>query len=105
MILEREPATEFEEIGTVQFVATFKRNSYELTKPDGVSESVGETTQKSSQKITDLIRADGKITIEELSEVLGISDRAVKKQLAKMKLEGVLRRVGPDKGGYWEIVS
>jgi len=24
MILEREPATEFEEIGTVQFVATFK---------------------------------------------------------------------------------
>jgi ATP-dependent DNA helicase RecG len=28
MILEREPATEFEEIGTVQFVATFKRKNY-----------------------------------------------------------------------------
>jgi ATP-dependent DNA helicase RecG len=82
MILEREPATEFEEIGTVQFVTTFKRNSYELTKPDRDGENVGETSQKSSQKssqkIIDLIREDRKITIEELSKELGISDRAVK---------------------------
>ena len=47
MILEREPATEFEEIGTVQFVTTFKRNSYELTQPD----SVGETDKKVRRKV------------------------------------------------------
>jgi predicted HTH transcriptional regulator len=32
MILEREPTTEFEEIGTVQLVATFKSKSYEQTQ-------------------------------------------------------------------------
>lgn len=30
--MEHEPATEFEEVGTVQFVATFRRKSYELTQ-------------------------------------------------------------------------
>ena len=31
---------------------------------------------------------------------LGISRRAVAKAIAKMQSEGILRRVGPDKGGY-----
>ena len=109
MILEREPATEFEEIGTVQFVATFKRKNNEVSPTlkvgEDVGEKVGESSQKSSQKIIVLISENMKITIEELATELGISDRAVKKQLAKLKQKDVLRRVGPDKGGHWEIVE
>jgi ATP-dependent DNA helicase RecG len=105
MILEREPATEFEEIGTVQFVTTFKRNSYELTKPDRVSEATQKSSVKSSVKILEAIRENNTVTAVELSQHLGLTLRAVEKQLAKMKLDGVLRRVGPDKGGYWEVIS
>ena len=109
MTLEREPATRFEEVGTVQFVATFKRNRYGVTKPGSAGENFCETTQKSSVKssvkIIEAIHENNTVTAVELSQHLGLTLRAVEKQLAKLKLEGVLRRVGPDKGGYWEVVE
>lgn len=101
MILEREPATEFEEIGTVQFVATFKRNSYELTKP----ERVGETTQKTTQKILELITANPSISRTQLAIEIGITADGIKYHLDKLRKEGVIKRVGPDKGGLWEIIQ
>ena len=44
------------------------------------------------------------ITIEELSKEIRISDRAIKKNISKLKQEGKITRVGSDKGGYWEII-
>lgn len=109
MILEREPATEFEEVGTVQFVVTFKRNSYELTKPVGAGGNAGEATQKSSEKSSEkilaAIAANPEISARQIAEAIGISPRGVEKQLDKLRRLGVIRRVGPDKGGYWEIVK
>lgn len=43
------------------------------------------------------------ITIAQLAATLGISDRAIKKQIAQLKAAGRIRRVGPDKGGHWEV--
>ena len=34
-----------------------------------------------------------------------ISRRAIAKTIAKLQAEGILRRVGPVKGGHWEIVE
>ena len=34
-----------------------------------------------------------------------ITARAIAKQIAKLKEEGKLKRVGPDKGGYWEVID
>ena len=68
----------------------------------------GDTTekssQKSSQKILELVAADDKITTQEMANKLGISRRAVAKTIAKLQSAGILRRVGPDKGGHWEII-
>ena len=104
MILEREPQTEFEEIGTVQFIVRFKRKSAE--QPAGGLRGIDtqKSSVKSSVKILDAIRENNTVTAVELSQQLGLTLRAVEKQLAKLKQEGVLRRVGPDKGGYWEVV-
>jgi ATP-dependent DNA helicase RecG len=112
MILEREPHTEFEELGT-HFIATFRRNSYELTNPIEFGEKYGETTQKSSQKtsvktsvkIIEAIRQNSDITIPELAELTGVTARSVERNVQRLQLENRLRRVGPDKGGYWAIVK
>jgi len=41
-----------------------------------------------------------------LAQALGdITENGVKYQLAKMKREGIIRRIGPDKGGHWEIIN
>ena len=40
-----------------------------------------------------------------MADKLGISRRAVAKAIAGLKAAEVIRRVGPDKGGFWEIVE
>jgi ATP-dependent DNA helicase RecG len=61
------------------------------------------TSQKTSQKIMELIMADPSITIESLARNLGITDRAIKMQIQNLKKKGLIQRIGPDKGGYWQI--
>ena len=45
------------------------------------------------------------VTIPELAERIGIGERAVKKNIANLQAAGKLRRVGPDKGGHWEVMD
>jgi len=45
------------------------------------------------------------ITTIELAEILEVSRRAIAKQIAKLKEQGKLKRVGPDKGGYWKVID
>ena len=35
----------------------------------------------------------------------GITEDGVKYQLNKLKKQGRIARVGPDKGGYWEVIN
>ena len=42
-------------------------------------------------------------TIPEIAEKLHRSDRAILLQINKLKEEGTIRRVGPAKGGHWEV--
>lgn len=81
------------------FTIVFKRpeESYE--------KRVYTPSQKSSQKILELAKESPEITIKELSDKLKISDRAVKKHIANLKKKGLLKRIGPDKGGYWGVVG
>jgi len=60
---------------------------------------------KSSVKIIELIIFNVHITIPELAENLGITTRAVEKQIANLKKQGIIERIGPDKGGYWKIIK
>jgi ATP-dependent DNA helicase RecG len=45
------------------------------------------------------------VTIPELSKMLKISTTAVENNIAKLKAKKILKRIGPDKGGHWEIVN
>ncbi len=69
------------------------------------SESAVKSSQKSSQKILEMLAGNSHITIKKMAAELGVSDRAVKKQIKGLKDEGRLRRVGPDRGGYWQIME
>ncbi len=63
------------------------------------------TPQKTSQKIVALMSENPKITRHELALFLSISEDAVKQQIAKLVEKQIIRRVGPDKGGHWEVLE
>lgn len=95
----REP--EFKESGLFFQVIIYKGSRKSSQKVSGKGSQ--KDSQKSSQKIFEAMKANPSITIYELSEMLGISDRAVKNNINKLKNEGMVKRIGPDKGGYWEV--
>ena len=70
-----------------------------------VSTKEEKSSQKSSQKILELIAQNPKITTTEMAETLGISRRSIAKQITNLKNNNQLRRIGPDKGGHWEVVE
>ena len=72
----------------------------------------GEPPEKGGEKLTQnqgrilvLIKKDPSIPARELAHKVGITQRKIEQNLAKLKQQGRLRRIGPDKGGHWEIVK
>jgi ATP-dependent DNA helicase RecG len=61
--------------------------------------------EKSSQKILVLIESNPIISAKEMAEKFGITSRSIEKHIKNLRDKGILRRVGPDKGGHWEIVE
>ena len=59
--------------------------------------------QKTSEIILELLKDNPKLSAKKLSEQIGITSRAVEKQLATLVEKGLLKRVGSPKGGHWEI--
>ncbi|OGS20736.1 MAG: ATP-dependent DNA helicase [Elusimicrobia bacterium RIFOXYA2_FULL_39_19] len=106
LILELEPMTDFKEIGS-QFISIFQRKNYVVDRKEGSLIEAGsqKSSQKSSQKIFALIQQNNNITIRELSKILKISGRAVINNINTLKATGNLKRIGPDKGGHWEILK
>lgn len=68
-------------------------------------ESSQKSSQKSSHKILELMKQNPAITTTELAQLLNISRRAIAKQTALLKEKGLIRRIGPDKGGRWEVLN
>lgn len=64
----------------------------------------GEKKEKSRDAIIRLLKENKYLTAEKLSAEIGISKKAVEQSISRMKADGILKRVGPDKSGFWEIV-
>ncbi len=65
----------------------------------------GEKKMKSREKILALLAEDNTLSAATLAERIGITAKGVEKQIAKLKSEGILQRVGADRGGYWQIIK
>lgn len=63
-----------------------------------------ETSVETSGRILVLLRQSPMLTAKQLARQLELSQRAVELQLARLKSEKRLRRVGPNKGGRWEVL-
>ena len=45
------------------------------------------------------------VTQQELSKSIKINEKNIRNNILKLKEKGILKRVGPDRGGHWEIVG
>ncbi len=70
------------------------------------TEKIGKSTEKNTEKDAEslllYIKKNPFITITELCKIMGLSDKGVRNKLEKLKQQGLITRIGPDKGGYWK---
>ena len=61
---------------------------------------------KSFRKNAQMIFQNPYASLDEIAMLIGnISRDGVKYQINKLKRANIIRRIGPDKGGYWEIIK
>ena len=93
------PVPTIEEVdGGVRVI--FKRNNQ--SNPQVTQQK---TTQKTTQKIIEAIMDNSNISIEELADICGLSRDGINYNIRNLKKQGIIRRVGPDKGGHWEVIT
>jgi ATP-dependent DNA helicase RecG len=63
------------------------------------------TSEKASEKIFKLIKSNPEITIDDLAGQIGKTTRSIEMQIQKLKIQRIIERVGPDKGGHWKIIN
>jgi len=86
------------------FVAKFKLGKRLIAGVgEKVGEKVGENLSGNQQAILRIISENRFVSIKELSKKIGIAEKNIEVNLAKLKEKGLLKRIGPDKGGHWEI--
>ena len=63
-------------------------------------------------KIINRMKETGKLNVLEnvletsasLAFYLGVNERTIRRDLQVLQKQGIIRRVGPDKGGHWEVI-
>ena len=99
------------EIVSTDFAIIFKANyKYDYGSLENQDSTTQKTTQKTTQiksrvakRILDMINENKYITLQELADSLGKTRDGIKYHINKLQNQEILKRVGPDKGGYWDV--
>jgi ATP-dependent DNA helicase RecG len=75
----------------------------------GLAEKVGgrlvEGLADTQRKILDLMRKNPAISKRVLAAPIGVSTTAVDKNITSLKAKDLVHRIGPDKGGHWDVIE
>lgn len=54
--------------------------------------------------IVDIIKQKENISVSEIAKLLGVEERTIYRNLEKLKADGIIKRIGADKNGYWKLL-
>jgi ATP-dependent DNA helicase RecG len=99
---ERNPLA----VGTIKSTASSETGSEKSSETQSKSSETGsEKKKKSSERILDLIKNKPTISAAEIAMEIDMSARGVEKQIRKLREMGIVKRVGADFGGHWEVIE
>ena len=66
---------------------------------------VGINVGINEQRVLDALRADASLSAVKIGRLLGITTRQAERLLASLREKNLIRRVGANKNGHWEIIK
>ena len=100
-----EPQFSFNDFFSVTFFREGAQKSGQQSGEEKVIRKGGQKLTQKQMEILSIIKQNPHITKPELSEKLGINPSAVDKHIKALRDKEVLNRIGPDKGGYWNVTE
>lgn len=82
----------------------FGVNDNSSEKRFGVNNELPKNVSRTGQKVIDLVISDPSLTAEAMSIKIGVSKRAIEKNIKVLRDYGILIHEGSDKAGYWRII-
>ena len=76
----------------------------EVSAAVGQEGGLGEKLGENRLRILRLMKADPAVSSKKISNSVGISLTAVDENISLLKDRGFIRRIGPAKGGHWEVL-
>jgi len=73
----------------------------DLSKQDSSMKS----SMKSEDRLLFVLKDDQTMSLPKMAEAIGLSVAGVRKVLDRLRASGRIRRIGPDKGGHWEVID
>lgn len=80
-------------------------DSLEMRIPENTTRKTTLKKENTTQKILEILKNNPHATRKELAALIGITADGIKWNIEKLKKEGKIRRIGPDKGGKWEAIE
>ena len=68
-------------------------------------ESDQKRARKGQEKIVSIIEADPYVSIAAIAHESGFSVKTVRNLIGEMRKDNLIVRIGPDKGGYWQLLK
>ena len=122
LILRNAPDVQFKEIADI-FIVSFARPSFQnqaeaarepqenpkktpRERRTGQASSLAASekmSEKMSEKILAILTDKPNTSIAEMARATGVTTRTIERNLQKLIADSRLRRIGPDKGGRWEV--
>ena len=96
------------DVSDAYFGISFKRPDLQKKSVEQRMKEYKKVTEKVTEKekfVLSLIENNNNMTIGEIVENMRISRKSVNAYIKQLKEKGLLKRVGPDKGGHWEIIK
>jgi ATP-dependent DNA helicase RecG len=87
------------------FTIAFPRVAPGGTTKKTTKKTTEKTTEKTADRIVALLRREPQATISGMSGSLSVSRHAVDWHIRRLRAAGRIRRIGPDKGGSWEVLE
>lgn len=92
--------------------ATFWRSSKKVVSTLGDRDKFGINSVEirdifgiSALNVLEKIISDNNLTIPEIAQLLSLTNRTVEKKISDLKNAGLIKRVGSNKTGHWEVIG
>ncbi|HLP44865.1 MAG TPA: HTH domain-containing protein, partial [Candidatus Kapabacteria bacterium] len=76
----------------------------QLEEDSGLVDGLVDGLVETQRRLLQILKVHPFSSKQELAEQLKISTTAIDKNIKALKGKGLLRRIGHDKGGHWEVV-